>query len=1101
MSLDPRLIAFAVLVHALVGAGGVYPAAAEPRRLELTSSLIGFPLAGMKVPVGEPLTITGAGFATGTLVRVEVSTDGGASWIPAAGATEWSLPWTPTVRGIADLRSRAIDAEGNVEGPSRGTAIHVGAPELATCPCTLWPPSAVPASSDSNDPRPLEVGVRFRSDRDGFIDALRYFKSAAHAGTHVAHLWTAGGELIATAEDSGAAFTGWHEIEFQSPIPVARDTPYVASVFMPAGHFALDEGAFSSGGVHRPPLHAPQSLPDAGNGVFAYGPASSFPSTSLESSYGIDVRFSVEDAADLVPPRVIALAPGGGVAAVAVGTAIRVTFREPIDPGTLLPTTFSLRDPAGTAVAASARYDAATQSAILEPRALAYATTYRAILGTGVRDLAGNALAESLAWHFTTVPRPADPPDEGPGGPIVVLASMSHPFSRYLAEILRAEGLNAFTVRELSRLDARTFAGFDIALLGDAPVDAAQAAVLAEWVAAGGKLIAMRPDPRLSGLFGLEAAGDPLADRYLRVDTGSAPGEGIVGAPLQYHGEADTYRLSPDGSTRVIAWIHAAADQPTPHPAVTLRDVGPNGGQAAAFTYDLSRSVVTTRQGNPAWAGQERDGNAPRRANDLFFGAAGYDPQPDWVDFENIAIPQADEQQRLLANLLFFMTADRTPLPRFWYLPRELKAVVIMTGDDHGSAGMATRFETCLSRSEPGCSLEDWECVRGTGYLTVGPPFDAIQAAHYQELGFEIGIHLSTRCLNTTPADLAVGFDDQLAAFASTYAGVDPPVSNRTHCVAWGDYASQAGIEAARGIRLDTNYYYWPAEWVGDRAGLFTGSGFPMRFAHADGTIIDAYQAATQFTDDAAMSIPRNLDAVLDRALGPEGWYGAFTCNVHMEMNPNHVFDAIVTSAQARGVPIISARQMLTWLDGRNASSIRVLAWSGAQLDFAVTQAAGARNLRGLLPAIASGDTLRELTRDGEDVAVRFETVKGRACAWFDATSGFYTARYGPPAETVGIAGRAVGPALTLDPVVPQPIRSDARIGYHLPAAGPVRISIHGVRGNLVRTLLVGSRPAGAGTVTWDRRDDGGRAAPAGVYLVGIQAGGARSARRLVLIR
>ena len=35
------------------------------------------------------------------------------------------------------------------------------------------------------------------------------------------------------------------------------------------------------------------------------------------------------------------------------------------------------------------------------------------------------------------------------------------------------------------------------------------------------------------------------------------------------------------------------------------------GGQAAAFTYDLAQSIVYTRQGNPAWAGQERDGATP----------------------------------------------------------------------------------------------------------------------------------------------------------------------------------------------------------------------------------------------------------------------------------------------------------------------------------------------------------------------------------------------------------------------------------------------------------------------------------------------------------
>ena len=98
--------------------------------------------------------------------------------------------------------------------------------------------------------------------------------------------------------------------------------------------------------------------------------------------------------------------------------------------------------------------------------------------------------------------------------------------------------------------------------------------------------------------------------------------------------------------------------------------MGTNGGQAAAFTYDLARSVVYTRQGNPAWDGQERDGTSPIRSDDLYFGNASGDPQADWVNLAKVSIPQADEQQRLLANLILSMNADRKPLPRFWYLPR-----------------------------------------------------------------------------------------------------------------------------------------------------------------------------------------------------------------------------------------------------------------------------------------------------------------------------------------------------------------------------------------------------------------------------------------------
>ena len=102
---------------------------------------------------------------------------------------------------------------------------------------------------------------------------------------------------------------------------------------------------------------------------------------------------------------------------------------------------------------------------------------------------------------------------------------------------------------------------------------------------------------------------------------------------------------------------------------------------------------------------------------------------------------------------------------------------------------------------------------------------------------------------------------------------------------------------------------------------MFTGSGMPMRFADLDGSMIDVYQAATQMTDESGQSYPFTIDTLLDNALGPEGYYGVFTANMHTDNASLRGSDAIVASAQARGVPVVSARQMLTWLDGRNGSS------------------------------------------------------------------------------------------------------------------------------------------------------------------------------------
>ena len=257
---------------------------------------------------------------------------------------------------------------------------------------------------------------------------------------------------------------------------------------------------------------------------------------------------------------------------------------------------------------------------------------------------------------------------------------------------------------------------------------------LTNWVTGGGNLIAMRPDKKLAPLLGLFDLGSTLTDAYMQVSTGAAPGAGIVGSTMQFHGTADRYFLT-SGTT--VATLYSNATSATISPAVTLRSVGSSGGQAAAFTYDLARSVVYTRQGNPAWAGQERDGVAGIRPDDMFYST--------WLDTNKIAIPQADEQQRLLLNLITLVERDRLPLPRFWYLPRGNKAVVVMSGDDHSPGfapgGTASNFDRYKALSPAGCSVANWECVRATSYIFPDSILSNIAAAAYVADGFEIALH------------------------------------------------------------------------------------------------------------------------------------------------------------------------------------------------------------------------------------------------------------------------------------------------------------------------------------------------------------------------
>lgn len=987
--------------HPLTAQAGL--TTASPSSDTLTpSSAISSPAHGSGVPSNTAITISGtaADAGGGVVGGVEVSTDGGATWRRATGRNNWSYVWQTGGARTVTLMSRAVDDSGNLEQPVSGVTVTVGG-STAACPCSLWLPSQIPSGGPDSDPNAVELGTRFRSDVAGYITAIRFYKHSQNTGAHTGRLWSAGGSLLSTVTFTGESSAGWQEAQLASPVAITANSLYVVSYHTSSGFYAGQDGYFASAGVSNGPLTAPPNGAEGANGVYRYGPAGSFPNQTYNSeNYWVDVVFVTSIGPDTTPPVVSSVTPAGGASAVPPGSAVTATFSENVQNVTA--STFELRDAASALVAASVVYNASSRTATLTPStALGYSTVYTARLrggSGGIADGAGNTLASDYTWSFTTSAAPPPPPNEGPGGPILVVGSTANPFSRYTAEILRTEGLNAFTATDISQVTATALAAYDVVILGAIPLSTAQVTMFSDWVTAGGNLIALRPDKKLAPLLGLIDAGTTLSEGYLLVNTASAPSAGIVNQTMQFHGTADNYSLN---GANAVARLYATSTAATANPAVTLRSVGSNGGQAAAFTFDLPRSIVLTRQGNPAWSGQERDGIAPIRSDDLFFGGA----QPDWVDLGKVAIPQADEQQRLLANLVAHVNSDRKPLPRFWYFPRGKKAVVVMTGDDHANNGTTGRFDIYRSNSPANCNLDNWECVRATSYIYPSTPISDAQAAAYNAEGFEIAAHITTGCADYTPTSLQANYANDLAQFASRFPSLPAIRTNRTHCIAWSDFDTQPQVALANGIRLDTNYYYFPGSWVQNRPGFMTGSGMPMRFAKADGTLIDVYQAATQLTDESGQTWPFTIDTLLDRALGPDGFYGAFVTNMHTDRVAHEGSEAIVASAQARSVPVISAKQLLTWLDGRNGSSFGNLAWDGTRLTFTVSVGAGANGIEAMVPASAGAGSILGVTRNGASIPYRTETVKGIAYAMFAASAGTYQALYGADTTAPVISG------------------------------------------------------------------------------------------------
>jgi hypothetical protein len=231
------------------------------------------------------------------------TTDTPASSVVAYGTTSGSLTLNAgspslvtshnvTLTGLTQgttyfFRVTSVDASGN-SATSPATA---GAPaSFLENAISIWSTSTVPAIVDAGDPNSVEVGMKFRSDVAGSVIGMRFYQSAANTGTHVGHLWTNTGVLLATVTFTGETGSGWQDAYFSAPVAINANTTYLISYYAPAGHYSATGGYFTTGTDHVP-LHALANGVDGPNGVYAYG-GGGFPSQTFNSgNYWVDVIF------------------------------------------------------------------------------------------------------------------------------------------------------------------------------------------------------------------------------------------------------------------------------------------------------------------------------------------------------------------------------------------------------------------------------------------------------------------------------------------------------------------------------------------------------------------------------------------------------------------------------------------------------------------------------------------------------------------------------------------------------------------------------------------------------------------------------------------
>jgi hypothetical protein len=365
----------------------------------------------------DPTTVGGSTFelrnASGVLVSASVGYDATtrtATLTPATALAAGAI-YTATLHG-GTTDPRVKDATGIALAADVNWNFTTAADLGSACPCAAWSATSTPTLTAASDPNPVELGVRFRTDVDGFVTGVRFYKGTGNTGTHTGSVWTTGGTRLATATFSGESATGWQQVNFATPVAVTANTVYVASYFAPNGRYAADLRYFANTGVDAPPVHLLRDGVSGANGLYAYASSSTFPNAIYQSTnYWVDVVFSTGTSVpptDTTPPTVTASTPASGATGVATTTAPNATFSEALDATTVSTSTFELRNAAGTLVSGAVNYNATTRQASFVPNAaLAASTTYTATLKGGatdprIKDAAGNALVQDVSWGFTT---------------------------------------------------------------------------------------------------------------------------------------------------------------------------------------------------------------------------------------------------------------------------------------------------------------------------------------------------------------------------------------------------------------------------------------------------------------------------------------------------------------------------------------------------------------------------------------------------------------------------------------------------------------------------------------------------------------------------
>ena len=305
---------------------------------------------GRRSPCRGTARTTGGGVVGG----VEVSTDGGTTWHRANGRGTWTYTWAAGSSGtVHDPQPRRRRQRQHRDAVARASPSR-SAPATRAARARSGRTARRPAVAPRATRNAVEVGVKFRADADGRITGLRFYKGVGNTGTHVGHLWTRTGTLLATATFTSETATGWQQVNLSHAgrdhrqHDLRRVLPRAERPLR--GQRGLLRGRPAS--TRRRCTRSGDGV-DGGNGVYGYGPSGTFPTGVYRTeNYWVDVVFDTArgGGGDTTPPTVSVDLAGIRRDRVRVNANVTATFNEAMGAATITTTTSSSASPAGAVV-------------------------------------------------------------------------------------------------------------------------------------------------------------------------------------------------------------------------------------------------------------------------------------------------------------------------------------------------------------------------------------------------------------------------------------------------------------------------------------------------------------------------------------------------------------------------------------------------------------------------------------------------------------------------------------------------------------------------------------------------------------------------------